>query len=91
MRNRTSHLRIPQSDALKHGSAEYEGLKLFSISLSKHIPRFHALEHRTAESEGVRFDSSWELRMFSLSHARDKTKNIFFYFLTGLKTYRLDM
>ena len=25
----------------------------------------------------MRFDSSWELRIFSLSHARDKTKNIF--------------
>ena len=35
MRNRTSHHRIPQSDALEHGSAEYEGLNLFSISLSK--------------------------------------------------------
>ena len=27
------------------------------------------------ESEGLRFDSSWGLRIFSLSHARDKTKN----------------
>ena len=33
--------------------------------------------HRSVESEGLRFDSSWELRSFSLSHARDKTKNIF--------------
>ena len=32
------------------------------------------LEHRSAESEGLRFDSSWGLRIFSLSHARDKTK-----------------
>ena len=31
-------------------------------------------EHRSAESEGLRFDSSWGLRIFSLSHARDKTK-----------------
>ena len=30
--------------------------------------------HRSA---GLRFDSSWELKIFSLSHARDKTKNIF--------------
>ena len=29
------------------------------------------------KSEGLRFDSSLGLRMFSLSHARDKTKNIF--------------
>ena len=32
------------------------------------------LEHRSAESEGLRFDFSWILRKFSLSHARDKTK-----------------
>ena len=32
------------------------------------------LEHRSAESEGLRFDSSWRLRIVSLSHARDKTK-----------------
>ena len=31
--------------------------------------------HRSVESEGLRFDSSWGLRIFSLSHARDKTKN----------------
>ena len=32
------------------------------------------VEHGSAESEGLRFDSSWGLRIFSLSHARDKTK-----------------
>ena len=47
------------------------------------------LEHRNAESEGLRFDTSWGLRIFSLSHARDKTKNIFLYFFTELKTYHL--
>ena len=46
-------------------------------------------EHRDAESEGLRFDSSWGLRVFSLSHACDKTKNIFPYFFTKLKTYHL--
>ena len=35
------------------------------------------VEHRSAESKGLRFDSSWELRTFSLSHARNKTKDIF--------------
>ena len=35
------------------------------------------VEHRSAESEGLRVDSSWGFRIFSLSHARDKTKNIF--------------
>ena len=46
------------------------------------------VEHRSAESEGLRFDSSWGLRIFSLSHARDKTKNISL-FLTELKTYHI--
>lgn len=43
--------------------------------------------HRSAESEGLRFDSSWRLRIFSLSCAPDKTKNIFLYFFTERKTY----
>ena len=33
--------------------------------------------------------SSWERRIFSLSHARDKTKKKFLYFFTELKTYHL--
>ena len=33
-----------------------------------------AVERRSAESEGLRFDSSWGLRIFALSHARDKAK-----------------
>ena len=36
------------------------------------------LEHRSAESEGLRFDFSWILKIFSLSHARDKTKKTYF-------------
>ena len=31
------------------------------------------VEHRSAESEGLRFDSSWGLKIVSLSRARDKT------------------
>ena len=42
------------------------------------------VEHRSAETESLRFDSSWELRIISLSHARDKTKNVF-YFLVSSK------
>ena len=38
---------------------------------------------------GLRFNSSWGLRIFSLSNAHDKTKNIFLYFFTELKTYHL--
>ena len=35
------------------------------------------IEHRNAESEGLRFDSSRGLGIYSLSHARDKTRNIY--------------
>ena len=47
------------------------------------------VQHRNAESEGLRFDSSWGIRIFSLSHARDKTKNIFLCIFTELKTFHL--
>ena len=47
------------------------------------------VEHRSVESGGLRFDSLWELRIFSLPYARDKTKNIFLNFFTELKTYYL--
>ena len=43
----------------------------------------------SAESEGLRFDSSWGLRSFSFSLARDKKKNILLYFFTELKTYHI--
>ena len=43
----------------------------------------------SAGSEGLRFNSSWGLRIFSLSNACDKTKNIFLYFFTELKTCHL--
>ena len=39
--------------------------------------------HRSAESEGLRFDSSWGLRIFSLSHARGKMKKHLSLFLNG--------
>ena len=42
-------------------------------------------QHRSAESEGLRFDSSWELRSFSLSYTCDETKNTFLYFFTEIK------
>ena len=35
------------------------------------------VERRSADSEGLWFDSSQGLRIFSLSHGRDKKKNIF--------------
>ena len=36
------------------------------------------VERWSRESEGLRFDSSWHLRIFSLSHARDKMKKTSF-------------
>ena len=38
---------------------------------------------------GLRLNSLWGLRIFSLSQARDKTKNIFLYFFSKPKTYHL--
>ena len=32
------------------------------------------LGHQSVESEGLRFNSSWGLRIFSLSHTHDKMK-----------------
>ena len=52
----------------------------FVIELAQR--RVSVVEHR-------RFNSSWELRIFSLSHASDKTKHISLYFFTELKTYHL--
>ena len=46
-------------------------------------------EFRSVDSEVLRFDSSWGLWIFSLYHARNKTKNIPLVFFTELKTYHL--
>ena len=48
------------------------------------------VEHdRVQIPESLRFNSSWEFRIFSLSHAHEKMKNIFLYFFIKLKTYHL--
>ena len=44
------------------------------------------VEHPSAVLEGLRFDSSWGLRIFSLSQARDKTKNIFMISIDGKRS-----
>ena len=59
----------------------------FVIDLVHRRVCFSVVEHRSAESKGLRFVSSWRLRIFSISHARDKTANIFLYFFTEIKTY----
>ena len=43
---------------------------------------------RRTEFECMRFGYSWGLRVFSLSHARDKTKNVVLYFFNELRTYQ---
>ena len=63
--------------AQRHGKMKSGSCSLESLCGS-------VVEHRSAEFEGLRFDSSWELRMFSLSHARYKTENIFLYFFGEL-------
>ena len=46
------------------------------------------VEHRSTESEGLRFNSSWGLGIFSLSHACEKTeKHLSLFFFTELKAY----
>ena len=47
----------------------------FIIDLAHH--GVSVVEHRSTESESLRFDSSWGLRIFSLSHTYHQTKNIF--------------
>ena len=66
--------------AQRHGKMKSGSCSLESLCGS-------VVEHRSAEFEGLRFDSSWGLRIFSLSHARDKTKNIFLYFFGELNPF----
>ena len=49
----------------------------FVIDLADRRVCCSVVEHWSTEFKGLRFDSSWGQRIFSLSHARDKTKNIF--------------
>ena len=46
------------------------------------------VEHRSVESEGLRFVSSWGIRIFSLSHACNKTNNIFLLVMRMFKFVR---
>ena len=58
--------------SMKNTHELYEPLSSSSLSGSEG-------EHQGMESECLRFDSSWGHRLFTLSHACDKMKNIFFY------------
>ena len=51
----------------------------FVMGLAHHrVSVLSVVEHWSVESEGLRFDSSWGLRIFSLSHAHYKT-NVFIF------------
>ena len=50
----------------------------FVRDLAHHSLCGPVVKHRCTKSEGIRFDSSWGLRIFSLSHALDKI-SLFLY------------
>ena len=75
---------VPSNSVLRRVSYEFRSRARSPWSLCGSV-----VEHRSAESEDVRFDSSWGLGIFSLSHTRHKAKNIFLCFFTELKTYHL--
>ena len=56
----------------------------FLIDLARRSLCVSVVEYRSAKSEDLRFNSSWGLRIFSLSHARDKMKKILTLSPTGL-------
>ena len=65
-------------------SLQYEGRVSYELSNRSNSQWY---EHRSAESDGLRFDSSWGAKIFSLSNARERMKNIFLYFFTEPKIY----
>ena len=99
MKNRTSDLRIPRSDALPLSHIDstvsevyYEVHMMTRVLHTARISNVDSVmfvdrNKRDGKAEGLRFDSSLRLRFFSLYYAHDKTKNIFLYFFTELKIY----
>ena len=61
--------------SMKNTHELYEPLSSLSLSGSEG-------EHQGMESERLRFDSSWGLRLFTLSHACDKIKKTYFSIIT---------
>ena len=51
----------------------------FVIDLAHRSLCGSVVEHHSAESEELRLNCSWELKIFSSSHACDKTENIFLF------------
>ena len=82
MRNRTSDLRIPHSDALPLSHRDS------SVSKVYYEVRMTRVLH-TARISNVNSVMFLGLIIFFLSHTRYKTKNIFLCFFTKLKIYHL--
>ena len=93
MKNRTSDLRIPRSDALPLSHIDstvsevyYEVHMMIHVLHTARISNVDSVmfvdrNKRDGKSEGLRFDSSLGLRFFSLYYARDKTKKHLSLFL----------
>ena len=81
MRNRTSDLRIPRSNALPLTHSNSAAREIY---YEVHMTRV-LYTVRISSVDSVMFVN----KIFSLSHARDKTKNISLYFFSELKTYNL--
>ena len=93
LRPSDSALRCPTTESQKlHGERGLLPISYSSMQDACHINFIidlahcgvSVIEHRSAESEGLRFDSSWGLRIFSLSHTRQKT-----YFSISLPSSKL--
>ena len=86
---KTNHLSY---SIYKHNTIEIADPRSMQGKLHKrpHSPQslcVSVVEHdRVQIPESLRFNSSWEFRIFSLSHAHEK---IFLYFFIKLKTYHL--
>ena len=90
IRSQTSDLRIRRSGARKFTISliyinKHYALNIADLSsiqdtchmnvvIHRGVSVVQWLEHRSVESKGLRFDSSLVLRIFSVSHARDKKK-----------------
>ena len=89
---KTNHLSY---SIYKHNTIEIADPRSMQGKLHKrpHSPQslcVSVVEHdRVQIPESLRFNSSWEFRIFSLSHVHEKMKNIFLYFFIKLKTYHL--
>ena len=93
MKNRTSDLRIPRSDALPLSHIDSTVSEVYyEVHMMIHVLHTAGISNvdsvmfvdrnkRDGKSEGLRFNSSWDSYFFSLYYARDKTKKHLSLFL----------